>query len=145
MSAAALLHIQASIWGKTDNRIAVLRLGGVTPRDQDGESLLVRAALQGGMKNVAELGRLFLPTPRGWLVRLDRGDLVTVEWPKGPKLVAAAPIGLPAAWRWAANRIGKVVLLVDAGVNAPLQASADRGNLVGAAVGFQDHAGPPGG
>ncbi|MGO1052871.1 hypothetical protein [Crossiella sp. CA198] len=155
MSIEARLHIKASIWGETDNRIAVLLAEGETSRSTDGQGLLTSAALAAGLRTVTDLNRLFLPTPAGWRVHLDRADLLTVVWPAKRSLVAAAPIVLPGPWRWAANRTGRVVLLIGTGlrlartaesretdITVDLARIAEKGNLVGGAVRFAEVASP---
>ncbi|MBW4718544.1 hypothetical protein [Saccharothrix obliqua] len=141
MSAEARLHVRAAVWGRADNRIAVLLLEGHVPF---GLERLTAT----GLTAVADLDRIVLPTARAWRVQVKPGGELTVRWPHRTPLVADAPVPLPDVWRWAARRRGAVlVLLGDAlGLVRPepgprrahLLAAAAAGCLAGGAVVFEE-------
>ncbi|MBP2478970.1 hypothetical protein JOF53_007842 [Crossiella equi] len=144
MSVEARLQLKASIWGKSDNRIAVLLAEGRSAPRADGDNLLLRAALSAGMRHISHVERLALPTLMNWSVSMTGNGLLSARFPLGRILFEHVPLNLPDAWRWAAKRTGLVVLCIGAGLGlaggARLEDAINRGDLVGGAVAFHDEA-----
>ncbi|MEV0678770.1 hypothetical protein AB0I60_19860 [Actinosynnema sp. NPDC050436] len=141
MSAEARLHIRAAVWGRADNRIAVLLLEG-----RGGTPLDPARLTATGLALITDLGRIALPTARAWQVRAEPAS-ITVRWSHRVPLVDHAPVELPGVWRWAARRRGAVLVLLgkDLGVAEPeparralLARAAAAGSLAGGAVPFAE-------
>lgn len=113
MGSDARLHLRAAVWGRGDNRIAVLLAEAepALPLDAGPAAALVSK----GLALVTDLELVTLPKPPGWSVRLDVSGQVSVLWPHSRPLVDAARLDLPGVWRWAARRTGVVVLVAGAG------------------------------
>ncbi|RKT53810.1 hypothetical protein [Saccharothrix australiensis] len=147
MDLDARLHLQAAVWGRDDNRIAVLLAETEPVRSAaDPTSALVAK----GLGLVTDLARIALPRPPGWHVDLGPAGGVTVRWPHPTPLVSGAALDLPGVWRWAARRTGVVVLLAGGGPGvcdrgertahptAALTRMATTGALAGGAVPFRE-------
>ncbi|MGW5053664.1 hypothetical protein [Actinokineospora sp. NPDC004072] len=142
MSARALLHVRAAVWGESDNRVALLLLAGESPDQPPGglEDPLVSALLPRGMPVLRGVDPLILRRPPGWRARMGDTGHITLEWPGRRPLLNGIPLPLPDAWRWVARRQRAVALIAGGHLTeipaqpAAVGALAESGALVGAAV-----------
>ncbi|QFZ19785.1 hypothetical protein [Saccharothrix syringae] len=137
MSAEARLHVRTAVWGRGDNRIAVLLLDGRTPLPVP----LPTALAAKGLTLVSDLDRIALPTTRGWAVEESADGALTLRWPHRTPLLDRAAVARPGVWSWAAGRRRAVLLLVGADLelgapdhHALLARAAAGGTLAGGAV-----------
>lgn len=144
MDSDARLHLRAAVWGREDNRIAVLQLEG-HPGFATAPEAVVATLLAMGLAPLTDVRRLRLPRPTGWRILLGPMDELTLWWPRRTPLVREAGLDLPGAWRWAARRRAAVVLVAGERLGltgsrpTPLSTLAEAGELAAGAIPFTEH------
>lgn len=148
MSADARLHVRATVWGRGDNRIAVLLLDVRTRLPVSLPSALTAR----GLTLVSDVDHVVLPTARGWAIDAPADGGLTLHWPHRTPLLDQAAVERPGVWRWAARLRRTVLLLVGdrlgldsdfadedpAGHRDRLARAAAGGGLVGGAVPYAE-------
>jgi hypothetical protein len=110
-----------------------------------------RVACQGKLGLAIDLDELDLRPVRGWRVRVDGTNAVTLEWPHPHPLLATAPVELPPGWLDAATDPGFVLVVAGYGLELSgnghlghrLERAARAGALAAGAVLVVDHAATP--
>ncbi len=122
------LHVQADIWKRRHDEVAVLLMEGEAPDRSNGGGVAVdalyRVALARGLPFTTDLDRLSLRPVPGWRLLIDQASAVTLMWPRFPPLLAAAPLDLPPGWGRLATQRGVVALFVGYGLGLHEHAGA---------------------